>query len=135
MFQHLYQGSSGWMLSLLELGLITHIGSGSVAILSGAGALVFRKGGRLHRQLGTVFLAAMLVMAGVASLLAAVAVAMGHQSQIGNVFGGAFAFYLVTTGWLTVRRDEGVVGRFEIGACLGVVVIAAVAVFCSCPSP
>jgi hypothetical protein len=45
----------------------------------------------------------MLVMAAGAGWLA---VAM--PGQIGNLFGAAFAIYLVTTGWLTVRRSDGV---------------------------
>jgi hypothetical protein len=56
-------------------------------------------------------------------------VARGHLGQIGNVFGGVFAVYLVMTGWLTVRRGEGVVGRAEIVGCAGALVIAAAALF------
>jgi hypothetical protein len=128
-FEHLFHGSPPWLLTILTVGLATHIGSGPVAILSGAGALAVRKGGRAHGRFGTVFLFAMLTMAIAASLLAMVAVERGHLGQMANVFGGVFAFYLVMTGWLTVRRDEGVVGRAEIGGCAGAMVIAAVALF------
>ena len=47
----------------------------------------------------------MLTMASTAALL-------------GNVFGGAFTFYLVTTGWLTARRPEGQTTIFDWGALL-----------------
>jgi hypothetical protein len=127
MFEHLFRGSPPLLLAMLTLGVVAHIGSGGVAILSGAGALAVRKGGRLHRQFGTVFVVAMLTMATAASLLALVAVGRGHLGQMGNVFGGAFAFYLVTTGWLTVRRAGGVAGRVEIGGCVAALAIAAVA--------
>lgn len=129
MFEHLFHGSAPWLLVILTLGLAIHIGSGGVAILSGAGALAARKGGRLHKRLGTVFFLAMMTMATAAALLAMVAVERGHLGQMGNAFGGVFAFYLVTTGWLTVRRKGGGVGRVEIGGCAGAVVIAAVALF------
>ncbi len=134
MFNQLFQGSSPWALAALELGLAIHIGSGLVAILSGAGALVAGKGGRMHRRFGTVFVAAMVTMSLAASTLALVAVERGHLGQVANVFAGPFAFYLVTTGWLAVRRPQGVIGRAEICGCAGVLVIAAVALFGLLPS-
>lgn len=129
MFQHLFHGSPPWLLAALTVGLIVHVGSGGVAILSGAGALIARKGGRLHRRFGTVFLFAMLSMAAAASTLALIAVQRGHLEQVGNIFGGVFAFYLVTTGWLTVRRPQGVVGHLEIGGCAAAMATAAIALF------
>jgi hypothetical protein len=65
----------------------------------------FRKGSPRHRQAGNIFSIAMLTMASTAVYL-------------GNVFGGAFAFYLVTTGWVTVRRREGETTIFDWGALL-----------------
>lgn len=127
MFGQLYSGLPTWVLAVLTLGLVTHIGSGAVAILSGAGAMVVRKGGRLHHRLGTVFCLAMLSMAGAACLLAATAVVRGRSGQIANVFASGFATYLVATGWLTVRRRDAIVGRADIGACASVLAIAAVA--------
>lgn len=53
----------------------------------------FRKGSRRHGLAGNVFFVAMVVMGSSAAIL-------------GNVFGGLFAVYLVTTAWLTVRRRE-----------------------------
>jgi hypothetical protein len=54
----------------------------------------FRKGSRRHGLAGNVFFVAMLVM----GLSAA---------YLGNVFGGLFACYMVTTAWLTARRRGG----------------------------
>ena len=129
MFGHLYSGLPAWTLAMLTLGLVTHIGAGGVAILSGAGAMVARKGGRSHQRLGTVFSLAMLTMAGAAFLLAATAVVRGYSGQIANVFASGFATYLVATGWLTVRRKNAIVRPADIGACVGVLAIAAVALF------
>lgn len=129
MFQHLFQGASPWLLIALESGLVVHIGSGAVAILSGAGALATRKGGALHRRFGMVFFVAMLSMSVAASVLAAVAVQRGYLGQVANVFAGLFAFYLVGTGWFTVRRPAGSTGRIDFIGLAAVLVIACVAAF------
>ena len=50
--------------------LITHISAGCVAILAGYGAVVVAKGERLHRRFGTVFVIAMLIVAGMGTYLA-----------------------------------------------------------------
>jgi len=42
--------------------LYLHVGAGTVGLLAGAAAFVFRKGSRLHRQAGKVFVIAMLVL-------------------------------------------------------------------------
>ena len=85
--------------------LLVHIAAGVLGILSGAGALSFRKGSRRHGQAGNVFFVAMLVMGSSAAIL-------------GNVFGGLFACYLVTTGWLTARRRNGEATVVDWGALL-----------------
>jgi hypothetical protein len=54
---------------------------------------------------GNIFFIAMLTNGSTAALL-------------GNVFGGAITFYLVTTGWLTARRREGETTIFDWGAFL-----------------
>jgi hypothetical protein len=85
--------------------LVIHIAAGVLGIVSGAGALWFRKGSRRHGLAGNVFFGAMLVMGSSAAIL-------------GNVFGGLFACYLVTTGWLTARRRNGDASVVEWGALL-----------------
>jgi len=87
---------------------VLHIGGGTVALVSGAIAIFAPKGGPLHRAAGTVFVASMLVMAAFAAYLAVV-----EPGQIENLFGGSFAFYLVATAWLTVRRPDGAIGLPE----------------------
>lgn len=92
--------------TLAMLMLIMHVSAGCVAILAGAAALSVRKGERLHRRFGTVFFAAMLVMATFATLLSVL-------RQPGTIVGGIFTIYLVVTAWATVRRSAGSVGTFE----------------------
>src|SRR5256885_14516303 len=85
--------------------LIIHICGGVVGLLSGAAAMSFRKGSRPHRLAGNIFFVAMLVMGSSAVYL-------------GNVVGGLFACYLVTTAWLTARRRHGGSNVFDWGALL-----------------
>ena len=100
--------------------LYLHIGGAFVGIASGAAAMALRKGQSLHRSAGLVFVVAMLTMSGIG---AAVAPFLPRQ-QIPNTFAGVFTFYLVVTGWATVRRAPGKIGRFEVGVFL--VALAAV---------
>ena len=85
--------------------LIIHICGGVVGLLSGIAAVSFRKGSARHRLAGNIFFISMLTNGSTAALL-------------GNVFGGAITFYLVTTGWLTARRREGETTIFDWGAFL-----------------
>lgn len=86
--------------------LFLHIGAGSIGLMSGTVALASRKGGRLHRTAGNVFLVSMLVMAAIG---AAVSPFLPQRS---NVVPGLLTFYLVLTSWRTARQP--VPGRFEI---------------------
>jgi uncharacterized membrane protein len=70
--------------------LQVHIAAGALAIILGAVALLARKGGRLHRRSGQLFVASMLVM----GLTAAV---------LGNAGGGLMSIYFVVTALTTVR--------------------------------
>jgi len=113
-FPHLFAGSPPWLLTLAAIGVTVHIGAGGIGIVSGTGALATRKGWPAHRAFGKVFIIAMLANAAMASTLAAILVARGVSEQMSNVFGGLFAFYLIVTAWITVRRPEGSVGRLEL---------------------
>ena len=85
--------------------LVIHICGGVVGLLAGIAAVSFRKGSARHRVAGNIFFISMLTNGSTAALL-------------GNVFGGAITFYLVTTGWLTARRREGETTIFDWGAFL-----------------
>lgn len=83
--------------------LAIHIAAGTLSVLTGVAALVFRKGERAHRAAGGVFAAAMAVMALGAALL-------------GDVAAGVITLYFVATAWVAARRRDGQAGRLEIGA-------------------
>ena len=98
-----------------------HIAAGTLSVLAGAAALLFRKGGRAHRAAGSVFVAAMTVMAVTAAVLG---------GDVGNIFAGGLTIYMVGTGWVTARRGDGKAGLFEVGAFV-VALVVAVAGFAS----
>ena len=92
--------------------VMVHIAAGTLGVLSGSTALVVRKGGRVHRSAGNVFVGAMLFMA------AAGAIAAFRRWQPGNLVAGVFTLYLVSTAWLTVRRRKDQAGHAELGLLL-----------------
>lgn len=75
-----------------------HIAAGSIGLVAGAVALLTRKGGKLHRRGGLVFVVAMLAMSASAIPLAVLA------QKPTSVMGGALTIYLVLTSLLTMRR-------------------------------
>ena len=87
--------------------LLVHMAGGVVGMLSGAAALIFRKGSPRHVLAGKVFVASMLVMAAGAVYLAVV------KHQTNNIGGGLLTFYLILTAWLTARRRDGQTSRYD----------------------
>ncbi len=85
-----------------------HILGGAVGMTAGLVAVCARKGGRLHRTAGDVFVVAMLVMAVFAGVLGVI-----RPGQVINVFIAALTLYLVATAWLTARRRDGTAGAPE----------------------
>ena len=92
--------------------LLLHISAGMVGMVSGAGALILRKGSPRHALVGKVFVVSMLTMAATATYLAI----LKHQNS--NIGGGILTFYLVATAWLTARRRDGETSIFDWGALL-----------------
>ena len=92
--------------------LIVHICGGIIGMLSGSAALFFRKGSRLHRASGKVFVLSMLSMAAAGAYVAFL------KSQGINSLMGVFTCYLVATAWLTAKREEGETGLLEWGLLL-----------------
>ena len=99
--------------------LITHIAGGSLAILSGAIAVVARKGGPKHSLAGTWFFGSMLVLGITAALLAAT-LPIPDPSR---VTGGLFAVYFATTSFAAARWRKGKTGAVEIWACAAIVLL------------
>jgi len=87
--------------------LALHIAAGMLGMLSGAAALIFRKGSIRHALAGKVFVVSMLTMAASAVYLAA----LKHQND--NIAGGVLTLYLVTTAWLTAKRKDSETGIFD----------------------
>jgi uncharacterized membrane protein len=109
---------------LTTLIFVVHIATGTVGLVSGSIALFVRKGGRLHRLTGNVFFLSMAAMTATAFYLAIV-----MPNQLVNTFISVFALYLVTTGWVTVRRMPGTSGVAEkIGLAVAVILFAPFAI-------
>ena len=87
--------------------LLIHILAGTVGLLSGTAAILFRKGSPRHILAGKVFVAAMLTM-GVGAVYLGIV-----KHQPGNVSGGILTVYLIGTGWLTARRRDGETSRWD----------------------
>lgn len=105
-------GGPWWAYALVVGALALHIGGGLTGIVTGYGAVTVRKGEHLHRQLGKVFVVAMLIMATMGAALSV------FIQQRGNIAGGILAGYLVATAYMTVKRPEGTIGSFEKFAAL-----------------
>lgn len=87
--------------------LVVHICCGVLGCLSGAAALVFRKGSEAHVRAGRIFVATMLLMASAGVFLAIA------KSRPGDELGGALTLYLVVTSWSIARRRNGKPGVFD----------------------
>jgi hypothetical protein len=96
--------------------LALHIAGGIVAILAGAMALVFRKGGRRHALAGTIFFVGIMVMASIGACVAPFLVGADGNPKLFDAAAGCFTCYLAVTGWLTVKRKAGTIGRAEMAA-------------------
>lgn len=101
---------------------LIHMTAGGLGMLSGALALLARKGSPLHKRAGTVFFLAMTTTAASGAYLGFA------RDQAANAVAGIVTLYLLVTSWMTVRRGEGETGLFEIGAFI-VAAIASVAAF------
>jgi uncharacterized membrane protein len=87
--------------------LPVHIAGGLLGLLSGAAAMIFRKGSSRHVLAGKVFVASMLSMSAAAAYLAVL------KQETPNILAGTLAFYMVLTAWLTARRKEGEISKLD----------------------
>ena len=99
--------------------LIPHVAAAGVALLSGAAAMVVRKGGARHRAIGTIFCIAMLAMSATAIVIAII------LSEAINLMAGTEMIYLVATSWQTARTPDGKLGRLDYVAPPAALAIAA----------
>lgn len=77
-----------------------HIIMGTIAVLSGAAALLTTKGSRAHRLVGNTFFISMVVMA-LSGIYLAIVLPMAISILV-----GVFTVYLVTTSWMAARRHD-----------------------------
>jgi len=99
--------------------LYLHVGAGTVGLLAGAAAFVFRKGSRLHRQAGNVFVIAMLVMSAIGATVAPFL----PTPERASVIAGVLTFYLVLSSWAAVKRKLGQIGAFDYGLLLTAIAV------------
>ena len=99
----------------LSFTVFFHIVTGLAGLISGAGALVFRKGSRRHAQAGLVFVVSMLIMSATGALIAF------FQGEVISVYNGILTFYLVATALMTVKRKASDAGWLEWGALLVII--------------
>lgn len=92
--------------------LAIHIGAGLLALPTGTAALIYRKGHGPHRIAGTMFFLSMLVLSLSAIYLAFV------KMQMNIVIGAALSIYMIATGLVAAKRQDGESGAFEIVACV-----------------
>jgi uncharacterized membrane protein len=88
--------------------VLFHVAGGIVGLLSGAAAMVLRKGSPRHEVAGRVFVAAMVGMGASGAWISL----RDPEGEAINVLMGLLSCYLVTTAWLTARR-RGSAGDFE----------------------
>jgi uncharacterized membrane protein len=95
-----------------------HIAGGTAALFAGVVAVGARKGARLHRRAGLLFVVAMLIMAATGDMLAVIV-----PGQKVNLLIGTFTLYLICTAWLAASRTRHAVLE---AASFGVVLVLAI---------
>lgn len=101
-----------------------HIIAGLIGIASGAAALYAAKGATLHRKSGMIFVYAMLVLSGSATLIAATL-----RPNTLNVIAGMLAFYLVISAFVTVRRTLAGSRWINVGVMLMALTVSIASVY------
>ena len=104
-----------------------HIAASLVAVAGGGAALLSRKGSRLHAAGGRAFAAAMLTLLAMGLAIAPLKAAPSYVLVVSTVV----AFYLVATGWATIRHKQARAGRLEYWG-LAIALACAAAHLCFC---
>lgn len=81
--------------------LVLHISGGTAGLVAGTVAMAVRKGGRLHRVAGRVFIGGMLCLAASGAVIAYI------RAEPPNIIAGLLTIYMVLTAWLTGRHKDG----------------------------
>ncbi len=107
----------------MPLIMFLHISMGTIAVLAGAAALIVRKGSRVHRGIGNVFLITMTIMSAAGIYLALV------LPMAISVLVGAFTIYLVVTSWMAARQKDEAINLLHYVAPAAALGVAAGGVF------
>jgi uncharacterized membrane protein len=111
---HIPPDSSALVHAAAAAVLYLHIGAGSIGLLSGTAAIVCRKGSKLHRLAGKIFVVSMLIMSAIGATVAPFL----PTPERASVVAGVLTFYLVLSAWTAVKRKPGQIGRFDYGLLL-----------------
>lgn len=95
-----------------------HIILGTIAVLSGAAALIASKGSSVHRLAGNIFFVSMIIMA-----LSGIYLAIVLPMAI-SVLAGVFTIYLVATSWMAAKRPDGTGNWLDFAALATAVAVA-----------
>lgn len=101
------------------LALVSHLGTGLIALVAGAIALSVAKGGRLHKKSGMIFTIAMIATGVLAAVIAA------YEGKTGMIIGGTFVVYLIFTAMTTVKPVSWANRRVDIAFMIVALSIAA----------
>lgn len=96
--------------------LIFHIIAGILVLLFGSMALIASKGLRLHKLAGNIFFISMVV-------LSLTTIYLEIQFDDFPIM-GIFSLYFASTSWLTVKRQAGTTGAFEVCAFLCIAMVS-----------
>lgn len=103
------------MLNLVTVITLTHVASGTIAVVMGAITFAVRKGGTSHVNAGRVFTLAM----GLASFLGAALGLIKFETFYITFHGGVLGMTLVISGWLLARAQNGHLGAsFVVIGCV-----------------
>lgn len=108
---------------MTELPLIAqiHFLVGTAAVATGFTSLLLQKGGTLHRTNGFVFFLAIIFLSLSGLYLSAM------RTIVFTAFLSLLTLYLVTTGWVSAKRQDGEIGWFETLACVAIFLFGIVA--------
>ena len=104
------------MKTLLTVLLITHIVTGSVALLVGLIPMLGPKGGKVHNRAGLVYVYCMITVAATALLLCGLQPFKMMRLFLTGI--AVFSFYLCFTGWRATKNRQGQLTPFDRGLTL-----------------
>lgn len=90
--------------------VVVHMLAGSAVVLSGAMALLLRKGSSQHKFTGRLFVGSMVLMGPI--VVAGAWFSPGSVSSLGLLF-VFFIIYLVGSAWITISRTEPGIGLLD----------------------